>query len=413
MSIRVCMLLYGPVQHDSRVRKEAATLVEAGFEVVIGALPERREAEERMLDGARVIPVHPMVAGALFPDSTSPFLSVAEEGRGSKLQRRVAWLWRYGRTLRAWSDEALRILPRADIWHGHDLFGLWAAARLRARHGGRLVYDSHELFLELGTAARLPTIARRVLFVLERRLARGADAVITVNDSIAAELARRYGLSPTVVMNCSEIPTIHGHHPLRRAFGLGQRPVVLFHGALQEGRGLAQLVGAIPLLTGAAAVVLLGDGPLHELYRQVASTATYAEKLYVHPAVDREVLPEWVADADVGVVPFQAVDYNHYLATPNRLFDYLAAGVPVVVSDFPELRRIVDETDAGLTCDPAKPASIAAAINRLLDEPESQREQRHERARAGARDRYNWPAQGMKLLETYRSISALDGPWGR
>jgi glycosyltransferase involved in cell wall biosynthesis len=229
--------------------------------------------------------------------------------------------------------------------------------------------------------------------------------VITINDSIAAELENRYGVSPTVVMNSAELGPIKGDHPLRSAFGLDQRRVVLFHGALQEGRGLGQLVESIPYLQGNPAVVFLGDGPLQERYRQLSSTAAYAEKLYVHDAVDREVLPDWIADADVGVIPFQPVDRNHLLSTPNRLFEYIATGVPTVVSDFPEMRRVIAETDGGLTCDPVRPVSIAAAVSRLLDEPDDRREERRAKAKAAASNRYSWHAQKKKLLEVYRSLS--------
>jgi glycosyltransferase involved in cell wall biosynthesis len=240
---------------------------------------------------------------------------------------------------------------------------------------------------------------------VEGRLARSADAVITINESIAAELSRRYGVAPAVVMNSAELGTGKGGHPLRSAFGLDQRPVVLFHGALQDDRGLDKLVEAIPYLRGNPAVVFLGDGPLQDRYRQLSRTAMYAEKLYVHDAVDRGVLADWVADADVGVIPFQPVDRNHLLATPNRLFEYLSTGVPSVVSDFPEMRRIIAETDGGLTCDPVIPKSIAEAVNLLLDEPEGRREERRVKARAAAHDRYSWHAQKKKLLEVYRVLS--------
>ena len=87
-------------------------------------------------------------------------------------------------------------------------------------------------------------------------------------------------------------------------------------------------------------------------------------------AVPPDVLPAWVASADVGVMPIQASTLNHRLSSPNKLFELIATGLPVVVSDFVEMRRIVlDDPDGplGAVCDPADPASIAAAIRSILD----------------------------------------------
>ena len=111
-----------------------------------------------------------------------------------------------------------------------------------------------------------------------------------------------------------------------------------------------------------------------------------------------EELPDWVAGADLGVIAFQPIETNNLLATPNKLFECLAVGVPVVVSDFPEMRSIVDTWRVGATCDPRDPASIAEAVRRVLA---------HDRpalvtaCRTAATERYSWQRQSARLLEAY------------
>jgi glycosyltransferase involved in cell wall biosynthesis len=317
---------------------------------------------------------------------------------------RGRWAAGYATTFYYWRRAAVRQLPPADVWHGHDLLGLLAASGLQRRHGGGLVYDSHELFLDAGSAARLPSPARRLLSRMERGASRRADAVITVNASIAEELGRRYGVRPIVVMNCPRLGPARKRGRLRDHLNLGSRPVVLYHGALNPGRGVEQLVDSLPLLPAETAVVLLGYGDLAAPYSALAAQESHRGRLFVVPAVPIADLPSWICDADVGVIAFQPVDRNNVLGTPNKLVEYLEAGVPMVVSDFPEMRRLVTETGAGIARDTSTAASLAAAIRELLDEPKSRHRSRMRSARRAAETTYNWGVQSQLLAETYSRL---------
>ncbi|MGA3058017.1 MAG: glycosyltransferase [Candidatus Limnocylindrales bacterium] len=408
--LRITMLLYGEIEHDSRVRREMSTLMELGHQVTVVTLyGSARPPFE--LDGARIVPLRPVHRGIL-PGDESPFLGDRKTGRIGRLVARGRWAAGYATTFHYWRRAALRQLPPADVWHGHDLLGLLTASALQRRHGGGLVHDSHELFLEAGSAARLPSPARRLLFRMERGASRKADAVITVNESIAEELRRRYGVRPLVVMNCPLLGPARKTGKLRDHLELGSRPVVLFHGGLSSGRGVEQLVDSLPLLPAEAAVVLLGYGDLSAPYSALAAQESYRGRLFVVPAVPIADLPNWVCDADVGVIAFQPVDRNNVLGTPNKLFEYLEAGVPMVVSDFPEMRRLVTETGAGIARDTSTAASLAAAIRELLDEPKSLHRSRKRSARHAAESTYNWGVQSGRLVKTYSRLGEKYGTSG-
>lgn len=408
--VHVCMLLYGDVEHDARVRREARALVEAGYRVTIATLANPGEARRDVpnIEGATVVPVPSGKAGGLLPGTPSPFLGEtrARGGMGNRLLARLRWLVGYARSYAAWVAEAERRLPPADVWHGHDLPGLWAAGRLRSRHGGAVVYDSHELYLEAGSVARLPRPAKAVLALFEGRSARGAAGVITVNPSIARELERRYRVRPVVVMNCPRLVAEPPGYALRARLDLGDRPVALYHGAMSPGRGIEQLVEILPRLGPDVAVVLLGNGSLREPYASQALDPPWKGRLFVHPAVPVDALRDWVGDADVGVILFQPIDRNNVLGTPNKLFEYFEAGVPVVVSDFPEMHGIVTATGAGVTCDPSDPAAIAAAVRSILEAPAEVRAARRAAARHAAETTYNWETQSAGLLTIYAALAA-------
>ncbi len=185
---RVGMALYGDLTYDSRVRKEAGSLADAGYDVTVVCL-EAQAGGSDLPENVTVLVQQPM-GTAIIPGSFNPFFT-ADVGHIAALRGRVAWLVAYVRGLRAWGRLAVDTAGPVDAWHAHDLTGL-AAIIPNLRTGVPVVYDSHELFLESGTAAALPRLARRVLHFYERRLVSRAAALITVNDEIADVLHRRY-----------------------------------------------------------------------------------------------------------------------------------------------------------------------------------------------------------------------------
>jgi glycosyltransferase involved in cell wall biosynthesis len=391
------MVVYGGVEHDARVRRAAAALVDAGHEVVIGSLAASPAEAEGTIEAARIVPIVPS-GRTIRPGDGSPYLSGAGRGILRQVAARAVWLRGYGTGLVTWRAGCLRVLPRADVWLGHDLFGAWVAAGLAGRDRVRYLYDSHELFLEAGTAARLPGPMRAALGRLERRIARRASAVITVNRSIAGELARRYGVDPIVVLNVPAGWRPAARDPFASELALEGRSVVLYHGAVSPGRGIEQLAEVAPRLPPDRVVVILGDGPMQRDLALSADAPGLRGRLFVHRAVPIADLPDWVGSAAVGVVVFQATTRNNVLATPNKLFDYLVAGVPVVASDFPEMRRILDEVGGGVTCDPADTGALERAIDHLLSRSPDARAAERERLATMASERFGWPAQARLLV---------------
>lgn len=403
------MFVYNDLRTDARVRREAKALTRAGYLVTVVGRGAAGLPPVESVDGYRMVRTTPR--GGIGPGSESPWRA---HHRGGPVAR-LRWIVGYARDFFAWRRAALEQAGRYHaagtpvVWHGHDLTGLMVSAAARRRWGGMVVYDSHELYLEAGSAARLPGPARRALAQVERTLARAADATITVNETIADELAARYGIArPAIVMNCPPITgrTSQAASPLRRTLGLGARRLVLHHGGIAEGRGIRQAVEALEWLPTDVALVILGDGELVESLRATATERRYLDRLFLHPAVDIEDLPEWIAGADIGLVTFEPIDLNNYYASPNKLFECLMQGVPPVVSDFPELRRVVANDDLGLMCDPLAPRSVADAVTHLLEEPPEERARRRVRCRAAAVERYAWEHQEATLLHIYDQLMA-------
>jgi glycosyltransferase involved in cell wall biosynthesis len=405
----VGMALYGDLTYDSRVRREATTLANSGFDVTIACLAGDNRAGE-LPDNVRVLVVRPS-ATAILPGAPNPFLR-SGTARVVSMAQRIRWLRDYVRNLRSWGQLVLASAGPIDIWHAHDLTGL-AAISPHANRRTPLVYDAHELFLETGTALRLPKVARSVLRAYERRLVSRASAVVTVNAALAAVLRARY--RPTrilVIHNCPDrwTPPVSRPTHLRDAAGIpADAPVILYHGALSVSRGVEQLMDTLlePGLENAH-LVLMGFGEMRDRYVSAAADPRWGPRVHVlDPVPPVELLP-WIASADIGAMPIQPSTLNHRLTTPNKLFECMTAGIPVVASNFPPMKQIVtDGPDGpvGVVCDPTCVGDVAAAIRSLLELDRAAIEALRFRCVATAQDRWNWETQAASLTALYEDLA--------
>jgi len=411
-SLRVAMAVYGDITHDSRVQREASALAGAGHAVTLFCLAWAGNGASSFDARVRVVAVTPR-ASDVIPGSASPFHLVHSPSRARRYLSRMAWLGAYARNLRAWGREVTSGSRQFDVWHVHDFAALLAVG-LHLGGGMPLVYDVHDLFTETGTGRRLPGTLRQAARVLERRLVGRTAFVIAVNHGIATVIERR--------CHPREMVVVHNAPPrwdppdarpdlIRERLGLAaSTPVVLYHGLLAPGRGLERLCEAMlePEL-GDAHLALLGYGHARDALLEIASEPRYANRIHVLDAVAPDDLLPWVASADVGAMAFPRRTLNLYLSTPNKLFECLAAGTPVVVSDFPLVRQIVlgdPLAPLGRTCDPDDTRDLARAIASVLDLDHDTREDLRGRCLAAARDRWNWESEVAHLVSAYGRLAS-------
>ena len=370
------MLLHKTVEHDARVRREAKALTEAGHDVVVVHLP--RAGEERQSasgDGYELRTAAPAGWAERLPGGARRALSAARIARVAARER-------------------------ADVIHAHDAAMLapgWIAAR---RSGALLLYDSHEL------ATGVPYHSRSWLALVssvERLVVPRSDAVITVSDGIAEALQRKYGLErrPTVVRNLPDLPPPQeagAVEDLRATLGIGPAPLVLHHGAAAEDRGGEALIRSFAELDGAHLLFLGADGGYADGLRRLSEQLGLGTRVHFRAPVPLADLLSYSAQADVGVTLLEDTCLNHRLALPNKAFEYIAAGIPVVASELPELRGLIDEHGVGWTADPADPASIAAALRSAF---ESRDDVALRDRLARAADRLSWRRERDRLLGLY------------
>lgn len=286
----------------------------------------------------------------------------------------------------------------AEIVVAHDLPMLPVGVWLADRCGARLVFDSHELWCE----QNFPRSWRRAWGRVESRHMGRCDAVITVNASIAAELRHRHRLADVqVVTNAAPEPPQQARS-LRQACGIPhEHRVLLYQGSLSEGRQLAQVVQAMHQIRALDwHLVMLGDGVLRSRLQRLAGRGPARDRIHILPAVPQDDLLAWTASADAGLVPYVADCMNSMLCTPNKLYEFISAGLPILASDLPELRSIVRDRGFGMVADLSLPMQIARSIDAFVADHAKLAAWR--RAVVSGRHEFGWPMQAERLQALFR-----------
>jgi glycosyltransferase involved in cell wall biosynthesis len=443
---RVAYLSYSSAEFDARTQRMARSAVAAGYEVVVYArwdegLPLREEADGyrivRVLSNwqlaipglrrrgwraveARRRRIEAEAAGSErgAQPAGAPSAASARSARGAGgilrrarrvLSRRPAIrkpkaLLLFPLRPLGWAEALEPVAQPADLWHGMWAGSLPALGRLRRRHGGRTIYDSRDVFMHARAFDRMHPIRRWFFQALERRWAHQADAVITVNDAYAGILERTLRIPrPPVVMNCPErwLPPTPRPDRVREALSLPpETRVVLYQGNLMSDRGIEQSMDAI-LQVPDAVLALLGYGQLRPQLEDVIARAPYRDRVFLLPPVPPSELLTWTASADVLVMAIQPSSLNHQYTTPQKLFEAIAAEVPVVAADLPGIAAVVRSTGTGVLIDSTSPPAIAIGIRDVLTATPEERAAYRARARAAADERYNWEAQLAALFGVY------------
>ena len=355
----IVMLAVADMRVDPRVEREARALGAAGHQVVV-IWPDMQAAFSAPPTG---IDWGPNVTFEVLPPRAGAFVFRFPGFLGPALLR-----------------AAVRHRPFA--FHGHDLSTALVTLAAARRTGAHAVCDFHEWYSEnvswhppTGTYRPHSRLVRAAYRWLERLALREASAAITVSHSIALAMSVELSNAERTVHVVRNIPSKavgqpRTYRPLREELGIGPEPLLaLWQGGVGPSRMIEPVIEA---LVQAPDCVLAIRGPgiaqWGPGYVALATRLGVANRLHLLPPVPSGDVVDAARSADVGVWTLPNLCRNFYFALPNKLFEYIAAGLPVLAADFPEAKALIESHGVGLTFDPYDPGSIALAMRRLHED---------------------------------------------
>ncbi len=429
--MRTLLLVRNGVDHDARVLRAArvAERTIGGEALVVGVATASAPTGETTVEGVRVLrlsarrrqrpvseasdiptdppsfscpPNHdgpPAQSGR--PEQGVPPKPSDPTGRGTPPEQ-LTWSARAKRVLSgvsfAWQALAVARRERPALVHANDWNTMWCAVAIKLVCRARLVYDSHELWPDRNGRWewRLWLLASEALFV------RVADAVITASPGYADALSARHRVAqPTVIRNIPEGPPAMAFEPQAP-------PLVVYVGGLMPGRGLEQTIDALAL---APAIRLRAVGPGSPEYRagliERATAVGVADRLELCPPVAPGSVGTTLREAAAGLCLIQPVCRSYELTLPNKLFEYAAAGVPVLASDLPVIAAVVRRDGLGEVVPRDDPRGIATGLERLVEPERRSEAARCARTFALAND---WEGESRVLAQVYtRALARATG----
>lgn len=379
----VLMVVLNSVLHDSRVLREASTLLSSGYKVNIIGI--RGKNSDLIKTNMHVELIH-IWSRDMLPKNI------------------IGWLIKYFEfCLKA----IIRIiLLKPGIVHAHDLNTLFPAYIASLLTRSSIIYDSHELYTEQDEFS--DNLINRIWRHIEKKLLHQVSAVIAANKSRARIMKRDYGAPemPTDIMNIPAIQfTDRSYilHDYLKGIGvdsLDQNEIALYQGGISHDRSLDFLIRSVKDWNQKIILILMGYG--EESYiddlKRLIDDLDLQQRVFFHPAVPSHRLLQYTASANIGIVIYKNTCRNNYYCAPNKLFEYAAANLKIAGCNFPEVTNLIHKYSLGCTFDSEDEDDIAECINDLSDLKIDKANYKQLFLD------YNWENEENKLLQVYSKV---------
>ncbi len=373
---KVVSFVFNDFTNDSRVLKEAISLQNNGFDVeVVGHLDVGLSKDE-IIQGIKVKRVS--------------FLNRKIATTLNKVFAYLKYVW-----------QSAKIGRKSDILHCNDLNTLPIAFLVKTffNRKVKVVYDAHEYETQVnGHSERM----KKLTAIFERWLIRYADKTITVSQSIAEEYKKLYPEieMPALVLNCPPLRSeTKKKNIFRKRFNIPKEATIfLYQGSLSKGRGLEIIVEAFRQSQDKNNVlVIMGYGNLEDYARELSGKE---ENIFFHEAVSPKVLLDYTSSADLGISTIENTCLSYYYCLPNKMFEYMMAGIPLIVSNLPEMKRVVEKYNIGVVAEENTQNGILKAVQKASQLDLNQMKDNLQKAR----QEFNWENQEKELLKIYHSL---------
>ena len=287
------------------------------------------------------------------------------------------------------------LFDKTDFFLSNDTDTLLANYLASVIRRKPLVFDAHELFPEAPETVNRKWV-KKIWTAIEDLIFPRLKNAYTVCDSIAAFYNEKYGIGMQVVRNIPLKKTSAYHPSQSQLIDKQGKKVILYQGAVNLGRGIDRMLDAMPLLDDFVFYVI-GNGDKLEELKETVKEKRLTDKVIFTGQISFEDLPAYTVQADIGINLLENKGLSYYYSLPNRIFDFIRAGVPVLTCDFPEIRKIIRRYKVGTLIDDFSPQSIASAIKQMAAQG------KNDAAFAIANEELCWENESLVLLKYFQT----------
>lgn len=353
--MRIAVIADSGIAHDARVQRIVQSFASRGFEVDLFA-PNYKAPENPIFD----IPNIQVISYVL---------------NNNWLNNNLLFWKKYENCVGA----VLSTKTNYDFIYINDYPLLKSGVQLKAQLKTKLIYDTHEIYVEtinqFFPTSGIKAVYGKALIAFnkwlhksrESLLIKQVDYMVTVCDSFRQFFKKRYGVDALVLKNCPlDLPLLNESNLLRENLNLKETDkILLYQGAFNYSRGLEKLILSAQLFSKDIQLVLMGDGPLQSRLKELAKNKS---NVHFHLKVPFSELIHYSASADIGILLIEAKNRSKELTLPNKVFEYMAAGIPFITNKLPEASSIVEQHNCGYVIDDNNPECIASAVNNIFAE---------------------------------------------
>lgn len=281
-----------------------------------------------------------------------------------------------------------------DLIYCNDVFTIYFGYFFKKR-GVKFIYDSHELWSGSNHHLERSRKLFKILDKIEKVSIEKADAVISVGTEILNILKKRYNLKKTMLlMNIPE----KFNRPISKKEN--DSIEILYIGAISQGRGLENIIRSSKLWKDCVHLTIIGDGPTREDLIVLVKELALSNKISILGAIPQNDVMKAFSNCDAGIHAIENICLNHYYCLPNKFFQITQSQKPILASNFPEMKKIIDEYNLGYTFEPSEIGDIAKTVNRFVEERFTVSDDDYQRYI----NNFSWRIEQKKLIQLVNSV---------
>ena len=330
-----------------------------------------------------------------FDWKTEKFKSIISKTSVYKLDKSKSSLFYYLKFFFILTKELLKSKP--TFYFAEDIYTLPIVYFFARLNKSKVFYNSREIYGHLA-GLRNKSVVQKIIAKVESKFIRKVDLVLVTGEMDADFLREAYSIDNFLVLRnlpkyVDDITIVDLRNKLNIPL---DEKIILYQGVLLEGRGISKLIGIMDQIPNVH-FVIVGEGEYRKKFESEVNNSNCSGRIHFLGAVNHNELLSYTAGADIGLALIENISISYYYALPNKLFEYIMAGIPILASNLPQMKKVIDDYQVGKYVDPEHENDVVTTLNDLISD-ENNLDLYRKNCKIAAKE-LNWDTEFKKIEE--------------